>query len=72
MAALINYGESQILKFFKNTLLCRLYYMFYQMNDLRVVVETANRLLTKDQMDKKSEQATASPFMQTSQSNSKK
>ena len=45
--------------------------MLYQINDLRVVVETAKRLLTKEQMDKKSGQATASPFMQTSQENSK-
>ena len=45
--------------------------MLYQINDLRVVVETAKRLLTKEQMDKKSGQATTSPFMQTSQENSK-
>ena len=38
--------------------------MLYQINDLRVVVETAKRLLTKEQMDKKAGQATASPFMQ--------
>ena len=37
---------------FKNTLLSRLYYMLYQINDLRVVVETAKRLLTKEQKDK--------------------
>ena len=45
--------------------------MLYQISDLRVVVETAKRLLTKEQIDKKSGQATASPFMQTSQDNSK-
>ena len=45
--------------------------MLYQINDLRVVVETAKRLSTKEQMDKKSGQTTASLFMQTSQSNSK-
>ena len=45
--------------------------MLYQINDLRVAVETAKRLLTKEQMDKKSGQATTSPFMQTSQDNSK-
>ena len=59
------------MELFKNTLPSRLYYMLYQINDLRVVLETAKRLLTKEQMDKKLGQATASPFMQTSQGNSK-
>ena len=71
VAALLNYGEPQILELLKNTLLSRLYYMLYQINDLRVVVVTAKRLLTKEQMDKKSGQATTSQFMQTSQDNSK-
>ena len=71
MAALLNYGEPQILELFKNTLPSRLYYMLYKINDLRVVVETAKRLLIKEQMDKKAGQATTSPFMQTSQENSK-
>ena len=71
VAALLNYGEPQTLELFKNTLLSRLYYMLYQINDLKVVVETAKRLLTKVKMDKKSGQATSSPFMQTCQGNSK-
>ena len=45
--------------------------MLYQINDLRVVVETAKRLLTKEQMDKKSGQATTSSFMKVRQENSK-
>ena len=45
--------------------------MLYQIDDLRMVVETAKRLLIKEQIDKKSGQATASPFMKTSQDNSK-
>ena len=45
--------------------------MLYQMDDLRMAVETAKRLLTNEQIDKKSGQATASPFMKTSQDNSK-
>ena len=69
--ALLNYGEPQILELFKNTLPSRLYYMLYQINDLRVVVETAKRLLTKEQMDKKAGQATTSPFMHVNQGNSK-
>ena len=64
VAALLDYGEPQILELFKNTLPSRLYYMLYQIDDLRVVVETAKRLLTKEQMDKKAGQSTSSPFMQ--------
>ena len=71
MAALLNYGEPQILELFENTFLSRLYYMLYQRDDLRMVVETAKRLLTEEHVDKMSGQAAASPFMQTSQDNSK-
>ena len=70
VAALLNYEEPQILELFKNALPSRLYYMLYQINDSTAVVETAKRLLTKEQMDKKAGQATASPFMQVSQGNS--
>ena len=45
--------------------------MLYQIDNLRVVVETAKRLLTKEQMDKKAGQSTASPFMQVNQGSSK-
>ena len=51
VAALLNYGEPQILELFKNTLLSRLYYMLYQIDDLTMVVETVKRLLTKEQID---------------------
>ena len=67
---MLNYGEPQILELF-NTLLNRLYYMLYQIDDLRMAVETAKRFFTKEQIDKKSGQATASPFMKTSQEKSK-
>ena len=71
VAALLDYGEPQILELFKNTLPSRLYYMLYQINDLRVVVDTAKRLLTKEQMDKGAGQSSASPFMQVNQGSSK-
>ena len=71
VVALLNYFEPQILKLFKNTLPSRLYYMLYPMDNLRVVVETAKRLLTKEQMDKRAGQATSSPFMQVIQDNPK-
>ena len=71
VAALLDYGEPQILELFKNTLPSRLYNMLYQINDLREGVEMAKRLLTKEQIDKKAGQASASPFMQVNQSSSK-
>ena len=69
--ALLDYGEPQILELFKNTLPSRLYYMLYQINDLREAVEMAKRLLTKEQMDKKAGQSSTSPFMQVNHGSSK-
>ena len=40
VAALLNYGEPQILELFKNTLPSKLYDMLYQIDDLRTAVET--------------------------------
>ena len=48
VAALVNYGEPQILELFKNTLPSKLYYMVYHINNLREAVETAKRMLTKE------------------------
>ena len=53
VAALLDYGEPQILGLFQNTLPSRLYYMLYQIDNLRVVVETAKRLLTKNKWTKR-------------------
>ena len=52
VAVLLNYGEPQILELFKNTLPNRLYYMLYQIDDLRTAIETAKRVLTKENIDK--------------------
>ena len=71
VAALLDYGDLHILELFKNTLPSKLYYMPDQINDLREAVETAKRLLTKEQMDKKEGQSSTSPFMQVNQSSSK-
>ena len=73
VAALLDYGEPQILELFKNTLPSRLYYMVYNINNIREAVETAKHMLTKEQIDgHKSGQATSSPFMKVNQQNSKK
>ena len=75
MATLLNYGEPQILELFfkKNTLPSRLYYMVYNINNLREAVETAKCMLMKEQIDgHKSGQATSSPLMKVNHQNSKK
>ena len=73
VAALLNYGEPQILELFKNTLPGRSYHMLYQINDLAAAIETAKRVLTKEKIDKqRSGQSSTSPFMKASQENSKK
>ena len=71
--ALLNYGEPQILELFKNTLSSQLYYMLYQIKDLRTAVGTAKRLLTKEKLDKqKMGQKSASSFMKASKESKKK
>ena len=52
VAALLNYGEPQILELFKNTLPSRLYYILYPIDELKAAVETAKRVLTKVKIDK--------------------
>ena len=73
VTALLNYGEPQILELFKNTLPSRLYYMLYQIDDLRTAIETVKRVLTKEKIDnQRTRQSSTSPFMKASQENSKK
>ena len=70
---MLDYGEPQILELFKNTLLSRLYYLLYQIENLNAVIETAKRILTKEKIHKqKTGQSSATPFMKASQDKSKK
>ena len=71
MAALLDYGDPQILELFKSTLPSRLYYMLYHLDNLKEAVEMAKRILTKEQMDKKAGLSSTSPFMQVNQSSSR-
>ena len=65
---MLGYGEPQILEVFKNTVPSKLYWILYPMNDLRVAVETAKRVLTKEKIDKqRTGQSSTSPFMKVSQ-----
>ena len=61
---LLGYGEPQILEVFKNTLPTKLQWILFSIEDLRQVVETAKRILTKEKLDKQlTGQASTSPFM---------
>ena len=50
VAALLGYGEPQILEVFKNTLPTKLYWILFPIEDLRQSVETAKRILTKEKI----------------------
>ena len=54
VAALLDYGEPQFLELFKNTLPSRPYYMLFQIDNLRIAVETAKRLLTESSRSRSS------------------
>ena len=64
VANLLGYWEPQILEAFKNTLLTKLYWIFFPIEDLRQAVDTAKRILTKEKLDKQlTGQISTSPFM---------
>ena len=50
VAALLGYGEPQILEVFKNTLPTKLYWILFPIEDLRQVVEIAKRILNKEKL----------------------
>ena len=71
VAAVLNYGEIQILENFKNTLLYRLYSTLINVNNLRDAIDLANRVLTKEKLDRQLTGQSSTPFMKaTSNSDS--
>ena len=52
VAAMLGYGEPKILEVFKNTVPSKSYWILFPINDLRVAVETAKRVSTKEKIDK--------------------
>ena len=52
VAALLGYGEPQILEVFKSTLPKKLYWILFPIEDLRQVVEPAKRILTTEKLDR--------------------
>ena len=64
IANLLRYGEPQILEVFKNTLLTKLFWILFPIEDLRQAVDTAKRILNKEKLDKQlTGQTSTSPFM---------
>ena len=65
MAALLNYGEPQILELFKNTLPSKLYWILISINNWRDAVDAVKRVLTKEKIDRQlsGQSGTTTPFM---------
>ena len=60
----LGYQELQILEFFKNTLLTWLYWVLFPIRDLRQAVGMANRILSKEKIDRQLAGHTSlTPFM---------
>ena len=73
VAALLGYGEPLILEVFKNTLPTKLYWVLFLIDDLRQMVETAKRILTKEKIDRQlTRQSSSTPFMSIKDSYNKK
>ena len=64
VAALLGYGKPQVLEVFENTLPMRLYWVLFPIEDLNLTVETAERILTKEKIDRQLVgQSSLIPFM---------
>ena len=63
VAAMLNYGEMQILENFKNTLPYQLYVTLINVNNLRDNIDLAKRVLTKEKLDRQLTRETSTSFM---------
>ena len=64
VAILLCYGQPQIFEVFKYTLLTRLCWVLFPIEDLRQAVETAKRILTTEKIDRQlMGQSSSTPFM---------
>ena len=71
VARLLGYGEPQVLEVFTNTVPNRLYWVLFPIDNLREVVETAKRFLTKEKIDRQMTRQSSTPFMRLSDKISK-
>ena len=69
VAAMLNYGEMQILGNFKNTLPYRLYSTLININNIRDAIDLAKRVLTKDKLDRQLTRQSFTPFMKATSNN---
>ena len=65
VAAMLNYGEMQILENFKNTLPYRLYSTLINVNNPRDAIDLAKRVLTKKKLNRQFTRQSSTPFMKT-------
>ena len=73
VATLLGYGTPQVLEAFKNILPTRLYGVLFPIEDLRIAVETAKRMFTKEKIDRQlSDQSFSTPFMNVRNGNNGK
>ena len=63
VAAMLNYGEMQILENFRNTLPYRLYLTLINVNNLRDAIDLAKRVLTKEKLDRQLTGQSSTLFM---------
>ena len=69
---LLGYGKLQVLEVFKNTVPNRLYWVLFPIDNLREVVETAKRFLTKEKIDRQVTRQSSTPFMKLNDKKGKK
>ena len=72
VANLLGYQDLQVLEVFKNTLPSKLYWVLFPIEDLRVAVDTAKRMLTKKIDKQLAGQMSSMPFMSIRDSQSKR
>ena len=72
VARLLGYGEPQVLEVFKNIVQNRLYWVLFPIDNLREVVETANRFFTKEMIDRQMTRQSLTPFMKLNDKKGKK
>ena len=64
VVTLLGYCKPQVLKLFKNIIPMRLYWVLFPIEDSRLAVETAKRILMKEKIDKQLPgQSSSTPFM---------
>ena len=68
VAAMLNYGEMQILENFKNTLPYQLYLTLINVNNLGDAIDLAKRVLTREKLDRQLTGQSSTPFLKMTSS----